>query len=87
MAFRTLVFAGLLVVAAPAFGPALADDDRKPTAEELTAIEAVLRDAGYVSWDEIELDDGVWEVDDAKADGTEHDLELDPATLAIVDID
>jgi len=48
----------------------------------------VLRDAGYVSWDDIELDDAVWEVDDArKADGTEHDLEIDPSSLAIVDVD
>jgi len=78
------MFASLLVLSAPV----LADDDRKPTAEELTAIEAVLRGAGYVSWDDIELDDGVWEVDDArKADGTEHDLELDPVSLEIVDID
>ncbi len=84
MLFRTLAFAGLLAFAVPA----LADDDRMPTAEELATIEAVLRDAGYVSWDDIELDDGVWEVDDArKADGTEHDLELDPVTLEIVDID
>jgi len=68
--------------------PALADDERAPTADELTAIEAVLRDAGYVSWDEIELDDGVWEVDDArKADGTEHDLDIDPTSLAIVAVD
>jgi len=84
MPVRTLVFASLLVFAAPV----LADDDRKPNAQELTAIEAVLRDAGYVSWNEIELDDGVWEVDDArKADGAEHDLELDPTSLEIVDID
>lgn len=84
MSFRILALAGMLALATPA----LADDDRKPTAEERAAIEAVLRDAGYVSWDDIELDDGVWEVDDArKADGTEHDLELDPATLAIIDID
>jgi hypothetical protein len=84
MPFRILALAGLLALATPA----LADDDRAPTAEERTAIETVLRDAGYVGWDDIELDDGVWEVDDArKADGTEHDLEIDPATLEIVDID
>ena len=84
MPFRILALAGLLALATPA----LADDDRAPTAEERTAIETVLRDAAYVGWDGIELDDGVWEVDDArKADGTEHDLEIDPATLQIVDID
>lgn len=79
-----LLIAGLCALATPV----LAYDDRKPTAEELAAIEAVLRAAGYVSWDEIEFDDGVWEVDDArKADGAEHDLELDPTSLEIVDID
>lgn len=84
MLVRTSLLAGLLAFASPA----LAADDRRPTADELTAIEAVLRDAGYVSGDDIELDDGVWEVDDArKADGTEHDLEIDPAGLAIVDVD
>ena len=81
---ETIALAGLLALATPA----LADDDRAPTTEELIAIEAVLRDAGYVSWDDIELDGGVWEVDDArKADGTEHDLVIDPATFRIVDVD
>lgn len=84
MSLRILAVAGLLALASPA----AADDDRAPTAEELAAIDAVLRDASYVSWDEIELDDGVWEVDDArKADGTEHDLDLDPSSLAIVAVD
>lgn len=60
-------------------------DDRAPTAEERAQIEAVLRDAGYVSWEEIEFDDGLWEVDDARAaDGREYDLKLDPNTLAVV---
>jgi len=63
--------------------PALAD--RPPTAEERTRIETVLREAGFKSWEEIELDDGVWEVDDAKdAAGKEWDLKLDPTTFAIV---
>jgi hypothetical protein len=84
MTIRATLMVSLLAFATPV----LADDDRKPTADELTAIEAVLRAAGYVSWDGIELDDGVWEVDDArKADGAEHDLELDPTSLEIVDID
>ena len=84
MPFQVVALAGLLALATPA----LADDARAPTSEERTAIEAVLRDAGYVSWDDIELDDGVWQVDDArKADGTEHDLEIDPTTFRIVDVD
>jgi len=63
--------------------PALAD--RAPTPEERTRIEAAVREAGYRSWEEIELDDGLWEVDDAvDAEGKQWDLKLDPKTMAIV---
>ena len=65
--------------------PALAD--RAPTAEERSAVERVLRDSGYASWEEIELDnDGPrWEVDDARAaDGRRYDVKIDPQTLRIV---
>jgi hypothetical protein len=63
--------------------PALAD--REPTPEERTRIEAALREQGFVEWEEIELDDGMWEVDDARsAAGEEFDLKLDPTTLRIV---
>lgn len=66
---------------------AQADDDRPPTAEERARIEQVLRAEGYTRWDEIELDDGIWEVDDAIGpDGREYDLELD-GNLRIIDID
>jgi hypothetical protein len=62
--------------------------DRAPNDAERDAIETVLRDAGYTSWDEIELDDGddqVWEVDDAVgADGHQYDLKLD-ADYKIID--
>jgi hypothetical protein len=70
----------------PAFaGNALASDDRVPTADELARITASLKAAGYTSWEEIEFDDGRWEVDDAiGADGREYDLKLDPATFEIV---
>ncbi|MFN4295245.1 MAG: PepSY domain-containing protein [Brevundimonas sp.] len=65
--------------------PAMADDDRPPTAEERTAIEAKLRAEGFVRWEDIELDDGLWEVDDAVTrDGREYDLKLRPGTLEIV---
>jgi hypothetical protein len=84
MSVRTLLIAGLCALATPV----LADDARNPTGEELAAIEAVLRAAGYVSWEGIEFDDGVWEVDDArKADGSEHDVDLDATSLEIVDLD
>lgn len=59
--------------------------DRAPTAEERTRIEAAVRAAGYKSWEEIELDDGLWEVDDAvDAQGKPWDLKLDPTSMTIV---
>jgi hypothetical protein len=71
------------VAAATLAGPALAD--RAPTPEERTAIEAKLTALGFVAWDEIELDDGTWEVDDARtADGQEYDLDLAPGTLEVI---
>ncbi|HWJ71097.1 MAG TPA: PepSY domain-containing protein [Sphingobium sp.] len=65
--------------------PALAD--RPPDAEERTAIETVLKANGFVSWDEIELDDGYWEIDDARtANPSEgkYDLKIDPKSMKIV---
>jgi hypothetical protein len=66
-------------------GPALADD-RPPSAEERERIEAQLSSLGFASWEEIEWDDGYWEVDDAIGpDGREYDLKLHPETLEIVE--
>ncbi len=74
-----------LTMAGAVSGPAVADDDRAPTAQERSAIESVLRAEGFVRWDEIELDDGVWEVDDARtAQGREYDLKLRPGTYEII---
>jgi hypothetical protein len=75
-----LLFAALLMV------PAIAKADRLPSAEEKAQIEKVLRDAGYATWEEIEFDDGFWEVDDARkaGDNREFDLKLDPKTYKIV---
>jgi hypothetical protein len=76
-----------LILAAPfvlVAGVALAQD-RPPTAEERTRIEAALRADGYTSWGSIELDDNrVWEVDDAiDVENREWDLELDMETLTV----
>lgn len=61
------------------------DDDRPPTSQERAAIEAKLRAEGFVRWDDIELDDGLWEIDDARsADGREYDLKLRPGSLEVV---
>ncbi|MBU4527766.1 MAG: PepSY domain-containing protein [Hoeflea sp.] len=84
---RTAAISAAILFAALT-APALADD-RAPTAEEHTQIEAALTAEGFTSWGEIELDDDkVWDVDDAiHADGKEYDLELDKTTLAITDRD
>lgn len=72
------VFFGAAVVAKAA--------DRAPTAEEKSAVEGVLKTAGFKSWKKIELDDdGRWEVDDAiAADGKQYDVDIDAKTMKIV---
>jgi hypothetical protein len=66
-------------------GVAHADDDRFPTAAELTRIEATLKAAGFTSWEEVEFDDGLWEVDDARKGDSrqEFDLKIDPESFRI----
>ncbi|TFI60085.1 PepSY domain-containing protein [Sphingomonas parva] len=64
-----------------------ASADRAPTADERAAVERVLRAGGYVSWEEIELDDDGprWEVDDARAqDGRRFDIKIDPKSMRII---
>ena len=63
--------------------PVRADEEAGP--EDRERIAEALRAAGYQSFEEVEFDDGVWEVDDAVGDdGREYDLELDPQTLEII---
>jgi hypothetical protein len=76
-----LALAFLAVMAVPTMA------DRKPTAEERTRIESVLREQGFTRWDEIAFDDDyeAWEVDDAVgADGRQYDLKLDAKNLSII---
>ena len=67
--------------------------DRDPTAEEKTKIEAKLKELGFVSWDEIELEEGgskgsYWEVDDAiKADKSRFDLKLSTNDLSVIGLE
>lgn len=59
-------------------------DERLPP-EQQAKVEAVLKREGFTRWQEIEMDDGLIEVDDAiDAAGKTFDLKLDPNTLAIV---
>ncbi|WP_374405603.1 PepSY domain-containing protein [Pelagerythrobacter sp.] len=72
----------MLAVAAPALA-----NDRPPTETERAALTEALKAAGFVSWEEIELDDDgpYWDVDDARtADGKRYDLKLAPETLKII---
>jgi hypothetical protein len=76
---KLLPFAVTLALVYPAAA------DRAPTPEERAKIEAVLKQSGFTRWEEIELDDGYWEVDDAIGpDGVEYDLKLDPKSFAIL---
>lgn len=59
--------------------------DTPLTADQKAKVEAMLKQEGFTKWSEIELDDGMIEVDDAyDAAGKKVDLTLDPKTLAIV---
>lgn len=63
----------------------LAQADQKLPPDQQAKVEAMLRQEGFTKWDEIELDDGMIEVDDAiDAAGKKFDLKLDPQSLAIV---
>lgn len=77
--FAAMLFATVTSTAALA-------EDRAPSDDELAAITAALEAAGYSSWEEIELDDGVWEVDDAvHADGNKYDLKLAVDSLEVTE--
>ncbi|GJE76832.1 PepSY domain-containing protein [Methylorubrum suomiense] len=81
MSFRPL--AAALLGAALFTGPALADEKLPP--EQQTKVEDILKKEGFTKWKEIELDDGMIEVDDAiDANGKQFDLKLDPKTFEIV---
>lgn len=80
---RTLSIATVLAVTA---APALAVD-RTPNAAETVALKQRMAGLGYVSWEEVELDDDgpYWDIDDArKADGTKFDVRLAPGSLKLL---
>lgn len=86
MLHRLMGVAAVLAVAAvgAALAQAADDDDRAMGPDDLSRLESALRDAGYTSWEEIERDDGGFEVDDARApDGRERDLWVDGTTFEI----
>ncbi|SFM25112.1 PepSY domain-containing protein [Methylobacterium pseudosasicola] len=75
----------LLALTLSAGFTATARADEKLPPDQQAKVEAVLRQEGFTKWKEIELDDGMIEVDDAiDANGKQFDLKLDPKTLAVV---
>ncbi|MDO9707308.1 PepSY domain-containing protein [Paracraurococcus lichenis] len=76
---------GLLVVVGAPILAWRAGAERGGTVEDRARVEAALRRLGYVRWDEIEMEDGAWEVDDARdAEGREWDLKLRADTLEVI---
>ncbi|WP_419895924.1 PepSY domain-containing protein [Roseomonas sp. USHLN139] len=83
--FRHLLAAALL---APGLALAQPAADRPPTGAERDRIEQALRAQGYRDWGRIELERGIWEVDDAMdGQGGRHDLRLTQGELRIVATD
>ena len=59
---------------------------RDLTPEERPRVEAALRGLGFERWDEIEFEDGVWEIDDARTpDGKTYELKLRAETFDVVE--
>ena len=80
MTSRLLALTALLAMTAPAFA------DRDPDQTERGQIETQLKALGFVSWEDIELDDErqLWEIDDARdASGAEFDVDLKPGSLEL----
>ena len=59
-----------------------------PDAQQRAALETALTTAGFVSWGEIEMEKGFWEVEDARKElgaKLKFELKLDPATMLVVE--
>lgn len=77
---------GLALTLMAGTGAAFAED-RAPTAEERTRIEGALRSQGFNDWGRIELDDGIWKIDDARGGQSDRrrDIHLTPDDLRLID--
>jgi hypothetical protein len=75
----------LALLAAPAFAPQALAADRRPNEAEAARISEVLRAQGYRDWRGVEMDDGIWEVDDAVAsDGARRDVRVTPDDYTVI---
>ena len=70
-------------------GPVLADDDCRVPMTDWQPREAVVRLAQEKGWDlrRIRIDDGCYEVRGRDAEGRAIEVKLDPATLAVVEME
>jgi hypothetical protein len=68
-----------------AAAPALADDDRAATAEEVQRVKATLEGKGYTYVRDIEVDDGRIELEAVNPAGEPVDVALDLGTFEIVE--
>lgn len=78
----TVAVAGLMTLAPLAYA------DQHPDAQQRAALEKALTTAGYVSWGEIEMEHGFWDVDDARKEPgsrQKFDLKVDPATMTVTE--
>lgn len=81
------LIATILLTVLPA-GAALAGDDCHVPRDAWQPPEAVMQAAAGLGWrvDEIEADDGCWEVEGLDAQGRRIEAKLDPRTLEIVEL-
>jgi hypothetical protein len=85
MKIRLAAGLAIALLAAPALAPQALAADRRPNEAESARIAEVLRAQGYRDWRGVEMDDGVWEVDDAVAnDGSRHDVRVTPDDYTII---
>jgi hypothetical protein len=84
---KMIAAAGALVLAATLATPALSGD-RRPNAAERAELAGILSGAGFTSWKKVELDDGKWEVDNARhANGRLYDVDIRGGVIVKKDLE
>jgi len=82
---RTIRRTTIAALALAGLGTHAMAGERVPTNEEAAAISAALQGYGFSTWSKVELDEGKWEIDNAKhADGKVYDVDLKVADLSIL---
>jgi hypothetical protein len=82
---NTRLALALALLAAPLATAPSAWAAQRPTEAEASRIGEVLTAQGYRDWDKVEMDDGLWEVDDAMdQQGTRRDLRLTPGEFRLI---